>query len=59
MLEPREGRGEVVLGFMGVWMVPGEGGGWFRGERDEDEGDREGGSELRSGDMSRSRDDHG
>lgn len=51
MLDPREGREDVVLGFTDAGTVPGEGGGWLLCDRDEDEGDRDGGRELRSGHM--------
>ena len=55
MLDPREGRGEVVLGLTeageGV-VVPGETAGGFRcGREDEVEDEREGGSEFKSGGM--------
>lgn len=50
MLDPREGRGEVVLGLTPAEAVPGEAGGILRrGRDDEVDEDRDGGSELRSG----------
>lgn len=50
MLDPREGRGEVVPGVMPAETVPAETGGILRrGKEDELDGDRDGGSELRSG----------
>lgn len=56
MLDPREGRGEVVLGLTGAAgegvVVPGETAGWFRcGREDEVEDERDGGREFRSGGM--------
>lgn len=53
MLDPRDGRGDVVLGLAGAGVVvPGETAGGFRcGREDEVEDERDGGRELRSGDM--------
>lgn len=51
MLDPRDGRGEVVLGFTDAWTVPGEGGILRCGRDEDDEEDRDGGREFRSGDM--------
>jgi hypothetical protein len=54
MLDPREGRGEVVLGLTGAAgvVVPGETAERFRcGRDDEVEDERDGGRELRSGGM--------
>lgn len=51
MLEPRDGRGEVVLGFAGPRIGPGEVGGKARCGREEVEEERDGGREFRSGDM--------
>jgi hypothetical protein len=55
MLDPREGRGDVVLGWTGAGegvVVPGEMADGFRcGREDEVEDERDGGRELRSGDM--------
>lgn len=55
MLDPREGRGDVVLGLTGAGdgvVVPGETADGFRcGREEEVEDERDGGSELRSGDM--------
>lgn len=51
MLEPRGGRGEVVLGFAGAGIDPGEVGGKVRCGREEIEEERDGGREFKSGDM--------
>jgi hypothetical protein len=55
MLDPREGRRGVVLGLTGAGegvVVPGETADGFRyGREDEVEDERDGGRELRSGDM--------
>lgn len=53
MLDPREGRGEVVPGLAGAGVVvPGEtADGLRRGSEDEVDDERDGGSEFRSGDM--------
>lgn len=51
MLDPRDGRGEVVVGFTGAGTVPGEGGTLRCGSDEEVEEDRDGGREFRSGDM--------
>lgn len=50
MLDPREGRGELMLGLTPAEAVPGEAGGILRrGRDDEVDEDRDAGSELRSG----------
>lgn len=55
MLDPREGRGEVVPALTGAGegvVVPGEtADGLRRGREDEVEEERDGGSEFKSGDM--------
>jgi hypothetical protein len=51
MLDPRDGLGEAVLGFTGAGTVPGEGGTLRCGRDEDDEDDRDGGREFRSGDM--------
>jgi hypothetical protein len=51
MLDPRDGRGEVVVGLTGAGTVPGEGGTLRCGSDEDDEGDRDGGREFKSGDM--------
>jgi len=51
MLDPRDGRGEVVVGFTGAGTVPGEVGILPCGRDEDDEEDREGRREFKSGDM--------
>lgn len=50
MLDPREGRGEVVLGLTGAGPVPGDVGGMLRrGKEEEVDEERDGGREFKSG----------